>query len=98
MSDNEEHNMQHFEFIDQVLDNCAFDLSYHQKMPFSPNEMEQIYFQQALARIEGAKKLLQVIYLNQQQLEDRIYQLENPKSVRTPTRKKKSIWSKLLGL
>jgi len=85
-------SLEHFEFIEQVLDNCLLDLSYYQKLPFAPNELEQIYFQQALSRIEGAKKRLQVIYLNQLQLSD-----PTPIKKQETKPKKKSLLKRVLG-
>jgi hypothetical protein len=52
-----------FDFVDSVLENCIFDLTYHEKIkPLSSME-EELYFQQAVERIESARKMLHMIYI-----------------------------------
>jgi hypothetical protein len=51
-----------FDFVDAVLENCVFDLTYHEKIKPLSNEEEEIYFQQAVDRIHGARQALALIY------------------------------------
>ena len=74
------------QFIYDTLENCQFDLTYHDKLKMPLTALEQQYFNQASARINGAKELLQ--YFNQKYHQLHIELAES--------KKREGIFSKLI--
>lgn len=53
-----ETDAQKLEFVFGVLENCKFDLMYHNKLKMPLNKMEKIYFEQSVNRIEAAMETI----------------------------------------
>ena len=89
------HNMdQLFDFIDNVLENCVFDLTYHEKIKPLANEEQELYFQQSVERIQSARQMLNMIYIKSLKEQDRQLN-EKPKGFLSKL--KSLIWKKPHG-